>query len=111
MIVVKVELWPGGSEARKRSLGIAFIVNDGTGTKALGNYNVMLGKMRDATQAYRIGKLKGWPRRGSPWNLLMLAFGAAEMYPERDTALKSQMQAGARRALRGQADMFDEAQE
>lgn len=111
MIVVKVELWPGGKEDRKTSLGMAFIVNDRTGTRTHGNYTVMLGKIKDATQAYRIGRVVGWARRGSPWNLLMLAIAAAEMRPSRDAELRKAMQAVARRAMRGQVEMFEQEED
>src|SRR5687768_13951186 len=106
MIVVKVELWPGGNESRSRSLGTAFIVNNGTGTAKLGNYDVALMKMRDATQVYRLGRLTGWVRRKSPWNLLMLAIATAEMQPVNDATLRRTMVAIARRAMNGQEDLF-----
>lgn len=38
MIVIKVELWPGGFESLKQTLGTGVIFNDGTGTKSRGNY-------------------------------------------------------------------------
>lgn len=106
MIVVKIELWPLGDEGRKRSLGVAFIINDGSGTERFGNYRVMLSKMKDATQPYRLARVRGWARRGSPWNLLALCIRVAEEIPTNDSTLRRDMVLLARRAMRGQPDMF-----
>lgn len=38
MIVVKIELWPGGDEVQARELERVCIYNDGTGTLEFGNY-------------------------------------------------------------------------
>lgn len=105
MIVVRFELWPGGDEGRKRSLGTAILVNDGTGTATHGNYKVMLGKMRDGTQPWRIGRVFRWWRKGSPWDLLVKAIAAARD-PSEDHALRREMVGIARRALNGQPDLF-----
>lgn len=104
MIVVKLELWPGGDEQRKRSLGTAFIVNDGTGDARYGNYRVMLGRMRDGTIPWRIGRVFHWNRRGSPWDLLVKAIMAARD-PSSDHALRREMVAVARRAVGSQLSM------
>lgn len=42
MIVIRVEMWPGGDRARAYPLGSAHIINDGTGTRTRGNYIVKL---------------------------------------------------------------------
>lgn len=44
MIVVKVELWPFGQEELAKTLGVATITNDGTGTQDSGNYVAQLFK-------------------------------------------------------------------
>jgi hypothetical protein len=107
VIVVRVELWPLGDESRKRSLGTAFIVNDGTGTAAHGNYKVALMKMKDATQPWRLGRVQRWNRRGSPWDLLTRAIVSAVRNPITDHALRRDMVRTARRAMSGQRDLFD----
>jgi hypothetical protein len=40
MLVIKVEIWPFGSQAHKRTLGEMHIVNDGTERGPFGNYDV-----------------------------------------------------------------------
>jgi hypothetical protein len=42
MIVVTIELWPGGYKEKSRPLGVISITNDGTGTKEKSNYNYVL---------------------------------------------------------------------
>ena len=41
-LVVRIELWPGGDEARKSVKGTLVISNDGTGSVTMGNYDVTL---------------------------------------------------------------------
>jgi hypothetical protein len=106
MIVVKVELWPKGDETQKRSLGTAFIINDGTGTLSHGNYIVMLARMKDATVPWRIGRVMNWARAGSPWDLLSRAINAATRNRVDDHTLRQMMVRSARRAMSGQEDMF-----
>lgn len=109
MIVVRMELWPGGDESRKRPLGVAFIVNDGTGTVDRGSYAVMLSRMKDATEPWRLGRVRDWPRRtGSPWDLLVKACAAAmRNRTNMDYTLRRAMMSTARRAMNGQSDMFE----
>jgi hypothetical protein len=38
MIVITVELWPFGNYAARRTIATGLIVNDGTGTREVGNY-------------------------------------------------------------------------
>lgn len=42
MVVVKIELWPGGSESDAREIGRMEITNDGSGTEDIGSYSVAL---------------------------------------------------------------------
>lgn len=46
MLIVKIELWPGGDGARARELGRMAIANVG-GTETMGDYTVHLGKGHD----------------------------------------------------------------
>jgi hypothetical protein len=81
MIVVKVELWPHGEEARAREIGRARIINDGTGDLARGNYQVELLKSAEYSKRpgtiYKRGTVRGFLRRRGPWPLLMLAIQQA----------------------------------
>lgn len=77
MIVVRIELWPHGSEERKRELGTAYISNDLTGDALTGNYNVRLMKSPEYAArpgVWRRGRVEGFARkRLGPWDLLYLA--------------------------------------
>ena len=80
MIVVRVELWPGGYRNRMKHLGTMTIVNDGTGSKTIGNYDVSLsGRNHDDPIALHLhgkgrvyrGRVVGHPRlRMSMWRLI-----------------------------------------
>ncbi len=79
MLVIKIELWPFGQESKKQELGRAHIINDGTGTLDIGNYEVKLFKSEEysknnAGKIYKKGEVLGFKRlTGSPWQLLKLA--------------------------------------
>lgn len=82
MLVVRVELWPLGSETNKRTLGTAYIANDGTGTAAKGSYDVSI--YSKGGKRLRTTKVVGFPRkRLLAWDLLcralMLTFGDRNM--------------------------------
>ncbi len=71
MIVVTVELWPGGSNVGRKTLGRCIIANDGTGEDYRGNYTFTLSGKRGGT--LRDGEVKAFPRRRKDvWSLLML---------------------------------------
>lgn len=77
MIRVTIELVPRGDESKKKHLGTAEIVNDGTGDIATGNYTVRLSKWGQPEQTWKRGSLTGFPRqRLGPWDLLALALVA-----------------------------------
>lgn len=83
MIVVKIELWPNGDKDQARLQGIGFIANDGTGTVSVGNYDVHLShsgkylpKDGSAPGIWKTGKITGFHRRKSVYELIALAFGA-----------------------------------
>jgi hypothetical protein len=69
MLVVRIELWPGGCEARKRTLATGTITNLGTGSNTCGNY---FADLRDAAgRSWRHGTVTDFPRnRLLAWDLL-----------------------------------------
>jgi hypothetical protein len=71
MLVVKIELWPGGREADKKTLATGTITNIG-GTLTQGDYFVDL---RDkAGRPWRHATITGFPRkRLLAWDLLYRA--------------------------------------
>lgn len=75
MLVIKIELWPFGDESQKRDLGVARIINDGTGDANTGNYTVQLLKgaeySRHPGDVYKRGRVLNYPRMLGPWPLLM----------------------------------------
>ena len=74
MIVVTVELWPGGDAERKKTLGTAHIINDGTGTVQRGNYDVRLFTWHTPPKVWKRGRVVGFDRLGrGPFDLLYLA--------------------------------------
>ena len=62
MIVVRVELWPGGWERKARELMRLHIINDGTGNSKRGNYRVMLFRKGNRS-VLRSGRVEDFPRR------------------------------------------------
>jgi hypothetical protein len=79
MIVVRVELWPGGCRDRARLLGMATIENDGSGTQTSGNYRAtfMGATLTGITSAvwrrpaWKTATAAAFPReRLSHWDLL-----------------------------------------
>lgn len=87
MIVVKVELWPGGVEDNAIDLGVAKIANDlqGSLSSALrgGDYDIRIEKgamySRRPGDVWKKGRVEGFPRQSNrvgPWELLFLALKA-----------------------------------
>jgi hypothetical protein len=77
MVVVTVELWPGGDKSKRSGLGVAEIANDGQGTETTGNYQVRLMKWGEGRRTWRTGRFQGFPRlRLGPWDLLLRALAA-----------------------------------
>lgn len=75
MIRITVELLPHGMELGKRTLGIAEISNDGTGTVERGNYKVTLSKWAPKErETWKETTVRFFPRteRGT-WDLLYRA--------------------------------------
>jgi hypothetical protein len=74
MIVVKIELWPYGNEAKKTEIGKMSIINDGTGSKSLGNYDVKVFKETNLNKIWRQIKLLNFPRKQfGIWELIELS--------------------------------------
>lgn len=93
MIVVKVELWPLGSEAKATELGRMYIANDGTGDAERGSYDVAvcrkgyrsvpapIDKREGAPRATRVGRVENYPRLAyNMWRLITRALKSA--FPE-----------------------------
>lgn len=80
MLVVHLEVWPGGDSTKRRKIGQINITNDGTGTEEVGNYNISAshaGKYYGTNpKPYKIGKLAGFNRSLSPYRLLSRALKA-----------------------------------
>lgn len=85
MMIVWLELWPGGDASRAHPLGAARITNDESGDLSVSNYDVALYKFEteeraqlDDRHVWRRGRVIGFPRRGGlgPWYLLLRALVA-----------------------------------
>lgn len=77
MIVVTIELWPKGDQARKRHLGTAIITNDATGSEGLGNYRVTLSRRGQPDRPWRLSQVRGFPRQQlGAYDLLYRALAA-----------------------------------
>ncbi len=83
MLVVSVHLWPGGNRDKSVLLATGVIINDATGTKEVGNYNIVLSKQKhyrveDHPQPWKQVEVKNFPRlRKNVWNLLYRALKEA----------------------------------
>lgn len=89
MIVVKLEMWPGGDEARAYTLGRTYIWNEGTtDDPSKGNYGVAVMRKGceyshpiNASARTRSGEVKNYPRLSyNVWRLIIRALKAA--FPE-----------------------------
>jgi len=77
MIRITVELVPFGFEQRKRIIGTATIVNDGSGTQTHGNYSYEFVSRRGVR--WRSGVIGGFPRkRRNVWELLRRCLDSIE---------------------------------
>lgn len=83
MIVVKIELWPGGNPVSARELGRTYIDNVG-GSKDRGDYRVRVQRRGSSPSEYkqtRMGKVKDYPRLSyNVWRLVIRALKSA--FPE-----------------------------
>jgi len=69
VIVIKIEMWPGGDEKKAFPLASGIIFNDATGTPESGNY---VGELRDKSgRRWRKVCVQAFPRRRlMAWDLL-----------------------------------------
>lgn len=76
MLVIKIELWPGGDEDLAQELHRGYIWNDATGTLDKGNYQAQFlekGKKLKGKSIWKKGEIKNFPRkRLLAWDLLAL---------------------------------------
>lgn len=92
MIVVKVEMWPGGSETRRWELGRTYIWNDGKSRDPhRGDYGVAVARKNAIEAPYpeivtgrksaRTGVVRDYPRLSyNVWRLIIRALKSA--FPE-----------------------------
>lgn len=82
MVVVRIELWSGGSQKEARTIGIVTIANDGEGDAEIGNYDVSLshaGRFFGRPGAWKTGRVSGFRRSLSPYHLLLRALRACSI--------------------------------
>lgn len=83
MVVVKIELWPGGDSSRAREIGRVNIANDMTRDQDRGNYNCALshaGSYYGKPGAWKTSRVTNHLRRLSPYHLVYQALKNA-LYP------------------------------
>lgn len=75
MIKVSVELWPYGRSDEAESLGIALILNDGTGSDQRGNYEAVFTTHREGAPAPTTRRVlvRDFDRTKDAWHLLHAA--------------------------------------
>ena len=78
MLVVKVELWPRGVEARCRELGRMYIINQGgTASAKRGNYAIHLMRKGVSATVQKAAEGRDYPRLSYPvWVLVKRALEA-----------------------------------
>ena len=81
MIVIPIELQPLGVAEHKRPLGELHIINDGTGTRNVGHYRVIVKGANGRT--IREARVSDWPRLSRPVFELILACLTAAGYNQR----------------------------
>ena len=77
MLVIKVELWPGGEEEASQTVGIMQIVNDESGSYGKGNYDTRILKWEKINESWKEGHGEGFPRaKLGHWDLVYRALGS-----------------------------------
>ncbi len=72
MLVINIQIWPKGDETKAKTIAMAKITNDGTGTKAMGNYTYQLWTEHRPLKHGK-GRIHGFLRnRKNVWHLLFL---------------------------------------
>lgn len=81
VLVVKIELWPGGDERRVKELGRLHIINRGDSpTPKRGNYTVNLMRRGTLQTVQRSGEVLNYARLAYPvWKLLRKALEALDV--------------------------------
>ena len=73
MLRILIELVPGGDESRARVLGALGVANDATGTRARGNYEVVV--MDKVGRKFKEFRIENWPRQAkSVWQFVRHIF-------------------------------------
>jgi hypothetical protein len=91
VIVVTIEMWPGGDKSRKHELGRTYVFNDAAGTASRGNYEVRVCRkgsfdadpreIVEGTGFTRKGRVDNWPRKSyNIWRLVLRCLQSA--FPE-----------------------------
>lgn len=71
MLRVTIELLPHGREDNKKVIGIMEVMNDGSGTEEIGNYNIIL---REGKKEFKRGGVNEFHRKElGPWDLVYQA--------------------------------------
>jgi hypothetical protein len=82
VIVIKMELWPGGDSSHAQDLGTAIIANESSlADNSAYSVRLLKGAMYSSSPCtlYKKGEVKAFPRRDKrwgPWELLALALEA-----------------------------------
>ena len=90
MLVVKLEIWPAGSETQAEELGRIYIGNDGSGDYMVASYTAFLTKLNGdkvrhrrrislpvKSQIWRTVRIAEHVRAEGPWRLVQLVLDAA----------------------------------
>ena len=78
MLVVKIELWPGGDKSRCREIGRMHIINQGgTASAQRGNYAIRLMRKGTEDTVQKTAEVLDYPRLSYPvWVLVKRALEA-----------------------------------
>lgn len=73
MLRITIELVPHGDESKKKHLGTAIIVNDGTGGRDVGNYYAKFSHFDSPNKTWKCSTCEGFKRlKRGPWDLLYI---------------------------------------
>ncbi len=74
MLIVKIEMWPGGAEEEAQTVGIMQIVNDESGSYGKGNYDARILKWEKTDESWKEGRIDAFPRaKLGHWDLVYRA--------------------------------------
>lgn len=113
MLVIKIEMWPGGSFSRRREIGRMYIANTGEGTLDRGEYVAKVCRKgsheSDDPRHFekgpftRTGEVKDYPRKSyNVWRLVTRALKSC--FPEEDSRLTFSVSEPPRRKPRAYID-------